>query len=108
MVGSTRPDACTTTGVASLSMTDGNHTVVETREPDDEPTTLRPTLDPKIIGTLPATQESDVLPARGSSPGVGPGGRVGKYQLQARLGQGAFGFVYSAWDSELDRDVALK
>ncbi|HSU96030.1 MAG TPA: serine/threonine-protein kinase, partial [Gemmatimonadaceae bacterium] len=33
---------------------------------------------------------------------------AGRYQLQSRLGQGATGDVYLAWDTQLERSVALK
>src|SRR5947209_7464486 len=33
---------------------------------------------------------------------------VGRYQLRAKLGGGAFGTVYRAYDPNLDRDIALK
>src|SRR5262249_61361025 len=34
--------------------------------------------------------------------------RIGKFQLMELLGCGAFGNVYKAWDSDLERVVALK
>jgi serine/threonine protein kinase/uncharacterized C2H2 Zn-finger protein len=36
------------------------------------------------------------------------GRRVGHYELKAVLGQGAMGYVYEAYDAELDRHAALK
>lgn len=39
---------------------------------------------------------------------LGPGGRVGKYELKDKLGQGTFGLVFIAHDHDLDRDVAVK
>jgi serine/threonine protein kinase len=37
-----------------------------------------------------------------------PPARIGRYELQDVIGQGAFGVIYRAWDPELDRAVALK
>lgn len=34
--------------------------------------------------------------------------RLGRFELQSELGVGAFGFVFKAYDTELDRIVALK
>jgi serine/threonine protein kinase len=42
------------------------------------------------------------------SPGAGPPARIGRFELRRRLGAGAFGEVYCAFDPHLDREVALK
>lgn len=49
-----------------------------------------------------------------SAAGIGgalelaPGAMVGRYQMLAKIGRGAFGVVYAAYDPQLDRKVALK
>ena len=55
-------------------------------------------------------------PARGSQVGLKstgklglePGDRVGRYQINRKLGQGSFGIVFEALDTNLDRLVAVK
>lgn len=39
---------------------------------------------------------------------VKPGDRIGKYLIRARLGEGAMGVVYQAFDTLIERDVAIK
>jgi serine/threonine protein kinase len=36
------------------------------------------------------------------------GDRVGRYEIQAVVGEGGFGKVYQAWDPEFERSVAIK
>jgi predicted Ser/Thr protein kinase len=50
------------------------------------------------------TAVSGPLPA--PSPAVPP--TWGKYKLADRVGAGSYGAVYRAWDSDLERDVAIK
>lgn len=63
------------------------------------------TREPRLVDTQGVPLIAPPLPHQDA---LGPGGYVGKYQLVERLGQGAFGFVFVAHDTELGREVALK
>src|SRR4051812_105789 len=64
------------------------------------------TLTPSSIdsGAVRAKESKVGLTARSS----GIPERMGRFEIRARLGAGAFGCVYRAYDPHLEREVALK
>ncbi len=58
--------------------------------------------------THTATRSGDEPPAFVPARGLQRGDAVGRYLVVDRVGAGAMGVVYSAYDPELDRRVALK
>ena len=55
---------------------------------------------------------SDSGPRGAGSPSpsgsIQPGGRIGKYELIAKIGAGGFGTVFEAFDPLIQRKVAIK
>lgn len=56
--------------------------------------------DETLAGTL--------APEVGRGAALAPGDRIGRYVLLRRVGRGAMGEVFAAYDPELDRRIALK
>ncbi len=72
---------------------------------DEETTTLRPSPMPRDVVML--WEDATMRAAARDRPARSPG-RIGKYELSARLARGAFGVVYTARDPRLERNVAIK
>lgn len=65
--------------------------------------------DTAISGADPdATMLPDGATPQEIATDLGPGVKVDRYTIIERVGAGAMGVVFSAWDAELDRRVALK
>src|SRR5262245_51177102 len=65
----------------------------------------------KTIGTgskIPATLDPGHGVGGMSANAVEAPARIGRFEIRQRLGMGAFGCVYRAYDPQLDREVALK
>ncbi len=53
-------------------------------------------------------ERPSVAQRRTRGPSLSPGGQIGRYVLQDKLGQGSFGLIFTARDTVLERAVAIK
>ena len=84
--------------------------VVDSDRTSVEPLRRHDDADTGVLHLQPGRQPQEFV-GTGSQPNgfaLAPGGRIGKYELADKLGQGTFGLVFVARDLDLDRDVAIK
>ncbi len=60
------------------------------------------------LGELTASQLEQTLPSEDEVDAARPGSALGRYIVLNKLGGGGMGVVYTAYDPELDRKVAVK
>jgi serine/threonine protein kinase len=63
---------------------------------------------PSAPGVAPGAADGDVLVANAADLDGPDPARIARYLVLRRLGQGGMGVVYSAYDSDLDRKLAIK
>jgi WD40 repeat protein len=67
-----------------------------------------PLLFPDISRAAADPDASDEVRFPGAPTAKGPLGQLGPFHIIEELGRGNFGFVFRAWDENLDRQVAIK
>lgn len=83
-----------------MKSTDLPDKTVQLDAPTVDPSATAPTIVAGINGSLAGnTAAIDTLPT---------GAVLGRYVILAHLGEGGMGYVYAAYDPELDRKIALK
>ena len=97
-----------TIGGATTTLADGSplgYTVEDDSPARPAATQVPPKADnpPTVPPTDRGTNEREVRQAA-----AGEGERLGRFVIRQRLGAGAFGSVYRAYDPQLDREVAVK
>ncbi|WP_175942765.1 serine/threonine-protein kinase [Caballeronia sp. BCC1704] len=76
---------------------------------EDGPTQDHGEADRTVIVSGFGTQGAPVAPERAAAHNVlPPGTRLGEFEIVGLIGEGGFGIVYLAFDTSLDRHVALK
>lgn len=77
-------------------------------EGGEQPQSARVTVAPGGVELTTTGASAPVTSPPSAALETAAAGRIGRFEIRARLGEGAFGTVYRAFDPELERDVALK